>query len=277
MRRVLHVRGNDIYYEQQVLSKEAPTLVLLHGFLSSSFCYRTLLPRLTRDYNVISIDIPPFGRSVKSRRFSYSYQNLALTLLDFLDAIGISRCTLVGHSMGGQICLYMIKNRPRLVESAVLLSSSGYLPKSRRLLRYSSYLPYFPKAVKRWLEKTGIEVNLRNVVYNKELIDDEMREGYLEPFLNDNIFKALTRMLRDREGDLPEKELQAIKTRCLLLWGRNDRVVPLSIGKRLQAYLTNSELIIIEEAGHLIPEEKPDEVFDYIKEFLSKEKLMQKA
>ncbi|WP_230126975.1 alpha/beta hydrolase [Bacillus sp. CECT 9360] len=277
MKKVLHIRGNDIYYEQQILSKEAPTLVLLHGFLSSSFCYRTLLPKLSRDYNVISIDIPPFGHSGKSRRFSYSYQNLALTLLDFLDAIGVRKCTLVGHSMGGQICLYMIKNRPGLAKNAILLSSSGYLPKSKRLLRYTSYIPYFPKVVKRWLEKTGVEVNLRNVVYNKELIDDEMREGYLEPFLNDNIFNALTRMLRDREGDLPEMDLQAIETSCLLLWGKHDRVVPLSIGRRLQADLKNSELIVIEDAGHLIPEEKPDEVYKYIKEFLVKEKLMQKA
>lgn len=268
---VLHVRGNDIYYIRHNHSQSAPTLVLLHGFLSSSFCYRTLFPMLSKHYNVISVDFPPFGYSGKSSRFAYSYQNLAMTLLAFLDALDIKKCILIGHSMGGQLCLYMLKNRPELADKAVLLCSSGYLPKSKRLLRYASFFPYFPKVVKRWLEKSGIETNLQNVVYNKELIDDEMRNGYLQPFLNDDIFKALSRMVRDREGDLPEKDLQDIEARCLLLWGKHDRVVPLAVGKRLHGDLKNSELIVLEDAGHLLPEEKPELVYNYIKDFINNE------
>lgn len=271
--KVLHIRGNDIYYERNIHSEDAPTLVLLHGFLSSSFCYRTLFPMLSNDFNVISVDFPPFGYSGKSSRFAYSYQNIALTLLAFLDALDIKKCILIGHSMGGQICLYMLKNRPEIADKAVLLCSSGYLPKSRRLLRYASFIPYFPKVVKRWLEKSGIEANLQNVVYNKDLIDDEMREGYLQPFLNDDIFKALARMVRDREGDLSEKDLHGIETKCLLLWGKHDRVVPLNIGKRLHGDLKNSELIVLEDTGHLIPEEKPELVYRYIKDFINEEVL----
>lgn len=272
-RKVLHIRGNDIYYEQHIHSKDAPTLVLLHGFLSSSFSYRTLFPMLSKDFNVISVDSPPFGYSGKSSRFAYSHQNIASTLLAFLDALDIRKCILIGHSMGGQICLYMLKNRPEIADKAVLLSSSGYLPKSGRILRYASFIPYFPKVVKRWLEKSGIEANLQNVVYNKELIDDEMRQGYLQPFLNDDIFKALARMVRDREGDLSEKDLHEIETKCLLLWGKHDRVVPLNIGKRLHGDLKNSELIVLEDTGHLIPEEKPELVYRYIKDFINEEVL----
>lgn len=122
--------------------------------------------------------------------------------------------------------------------------------------------------VKKWLAKSGIEKNLQNVVYDRSLIDDEMRNGYMEPFLNDDIFKALAKMIRDREGDLPEDDLQQIQTRCLLIWGEKDRVVPLATGKRLNKDLPNSKLIIIKNTGHLLPEEKPEEVFTYIQEFL---------
>ncbi|PLT34034.1 alpha/beta fold hydrolase [Bacillus sp. V5-8f] len=275
--KVLHIRGNDIYYEQHLHSRTAATIVLIHGFLSSSFSYRTLIPLLCKDFNVISIDFPPFGQSGKSRRFHYSYQNISLTLLAFLDAIDIKKCILVGHSMGGQICLYMLKNRPELSDKAILLCSSGYLPKSGRLLRFASFIPYFPRVVKRWLEKSGVEANLQNVVYNRQLIDDEMRQGYLRPFLNDDIFKALARMVRDREGDLSEKDLHSLETKFLLLWGKHDRVVPLSVGRRLHADLKNSELIVLDEAGHLLPEEKPELVYSYVKEFIeSNDPLVQK-
>ncbi|RFU63744.1 alpha/beta hydrolase [Peribacillus glennii] len=270
-KKVVHIRGNDIYYERHFHSRTAPTLVLLHGFLSSTFSYRTLVPLLSKDFNVISVDFPPFGQSGKSRRFQYSYENISLTLLAFLDALGIRKCVLVGHSMGGQICLYMLKNRPELADKAILLCSSGYLPKSGRLLRYASLIPYFPKFVKRRLEKSGVEANLQNVVYNRQLIDDEMRDGYLRPFLNDDIFKALARMVRDREGDLSAKDLHALETKCLLLWGKHDRVVPLAVGRRLHGDLKNSELVVLDDAGHLIPEEKPELVYSYIKKFVQNE------
>jgi pimeloyl-ACP methyl ester carboxylesterase len=267
-----HISGNDIHFEHYNTSPSAPTLVMLHGFLSSGFCYRTLIPYLSEDYNIISLDLPPFGQSGKSRHFKYSYENLAALVVQFLRKMKINTCTLIGHSMGGQICLYIMKNYPEFVNNAVLLCSSGYLPKSGRILRIASYIPYFPQVVKRRLEKEGVEKTLENVVFNKGLIDDEMRDGYLRPFFNDDIFRALSRMIRDREGDLSAEDLQRINTRCLLIWGRYDRVVPLQIGEQLKKDLPRAELVVIEDAGHLIPEEKPEEVAELIMEFMKKEK-----
>ena len=74
--------------------------------------------------------------------------------------------------------------------------------------------------------KSGLRRNLELVVYNQKLIDDEMMKGYLQPFLDENIFRALTRMIRDREGDLSVEQLQQIDTPCLLIWGDHDRIVP---------------------------------------------------
>ncbi|MDP4164606.1 MAG: alpha/beta hydrolase, partial [Bacillota bacterium] len=92
--------------------------------------------------------------------------------------------------------------------------------------------------------------------------------GYLQPFLEDDIFIALTRMIRDREGDLPSRVLNRINTKCLLIWGEHDKIVPLQVGKRLNEDLKNSELVILKETGHLVPEERPDEVYSAIYGFL---------
>lgn len=262
------INGNEIYYEYYENKSAKQTFVLLHGFLSSSFSFRKMIPLMAANYKVVNIDLPPFGKSGKSHQFKYSYENMAETLIQLLENLHLGDVILVGHSMGGQICLNIAHQKPSIVKQIVLLSSSSYLPRMKKAMIYSSYLPFFPFYVKKYLEKSGLEANLQNVVYNQKMIDEEMRQGYMEPFLHNEIFRALSRMIRDREGDLDEKVLKTINTPCLLIWGSHDRVVPLSIGKRLKEDLPNSKLVVINDAGHLIPEEKPSQVMSIIVEHL---------
>ncbi|NQD68371.1 alpha/beta hydrolase [Bacillus haikouensis] len=269
--RTATVNGARVYYEYHQHPTASRTFVLLHGFLSSSFSFRRLTPLLKDQYNVISIDLPPFGGSDKTSRFVYSYENLADTVIQLLEYLNVKNIYLTGHSMGGQIALNVMKKEPSLVEKGVLLCSSGYLPKMKWPVTMASRIPFFHLYVKLWLTRSGVRKNLENVVHNKEMIDDEMLFGYLRPFLEDDIFKALTRMIRDREGDLSIAELKKIETPCLLVWGEHDRVVPLSTGHRLAKDLPLSNLVVLEETGHLVPEEKPDEILQHIQQFVHSE------
>ncbi|MFT4413001.1 alpha/beta fold hydrolase [Fredinandcohnia humi] len=262
------VRGIQVHYELYKTSNHKPVLVLLHGFLSSTFSYRRLIPLLQKEYTVLSIDLPPFGKSEKSTRFTYSYKNIASVVIDLISSLQFKKVTLVGHSMGGQICLYIAKQKTDLVDKIVLLCSSGYLKRMPRSLIYSTYLPYFHYIVKRKLERQGVKHNLLNVVFNHSLIDQDMINGYTEPFLDNRIFMALTRMIRHREGDLTPQDLHTIEHPVLLIWGEQDRVVPLSVGKQLHKDLPNSTLITIKNTGHLVPEERPEIVFKHISHFV---------
>ncbi|RDI36917.1 alpha/beta fold hydrolase [Falsibacillus pallidus] len=263
------VNGIELFYEEYTNPTAKHTLVLLHGFLSSTFSYRRLIPLLRKDFQVISVDLPPFGKSGKTPSFMYSYKNIAHTVLHFIEMMNWPSVHVIGHSMGGQIALYMMKLRPDLIKKGILLCSSGYHKRLKWPLILSSYLPFFHYYVKFWLAKSGVRKNIENVVHNTALIDDDMMYGYLRPFLNDEIFIALTRMIRDREGDLTTKMLNEIDTPCLLIWGQYDKVVPLSIGEKLTQDLPKSKLIVLEETGHLVPEEKPEEVKKYIDEFIA--------
>ncbi|RTR36028.1 alpha/beta hydrolase [Robertmurraya yapensis] len=262
------INGNDLYYEYYKNESSSRTVVLIHGFLSSTFSFRRLVPLLQEEYNVLSVDLPPFGNSGKSTQFVYSYENMAKSVIALTQQLGIEQFILIGHSMGGQISLNIAYMQPELVEKAILLCSSGYLERSKQSLILLSHLPFFHLFVKRHLAKSGVLKNLQNVVYRQELIDEEMFHGYMKPFLEEQIFKGLTRLLRDREGDLPENVLQKIETPCLLIWGEQDKVVPLHIGKRLKKDLKNAKLVVLQETGHLVPEERPEEVFSHIKEFI---------
>ncbi|MDR4889379.1 alpha/beta hydrolase [Fredinandcohnia sp. QZ13] len=264
----IQIKGIKLHYELYQQNKEKPVLVLLHGFLSSSFSFRRLIPVLSKNYTILSVDLPPFGKSEKSTRFTYSYSNIAWVVSELIRSFHFTKINLVGHSMGGQICLYIAKQTPSLVDKLVLLCSSGYMKRMPRSLIYSSYLPYFHFIVKKKLAKQGVLHNLRNVVHNHELIDQEMIDGYTEPFLDNRIFMGLTRMIRHREGDLSSEELKQIKHPVLLIWGEKDRVVPISVGKMLHQDLPHSTFVSIKNTGHLVPEECPEKVATYITKFI---------
>jgi pimeloyl-ACP methyl ester carboxylesterase len=264
------INNIDVYYEFYPNKLSEKTFVLLHGFLSSTFTFRHLIPLLKKDYQVLSVDLPPFGKSGKCKRYTYSYKNLAQTVIKLTENLGLKKITFVGHSMGGQIVLNILHTMPELADRAVLLCSSAYLKRFRLPMIFSSYLPYFHLFVKYWFARTGVKRNLQETLYNHSLINDDMINGYLQPFLQNEIFVALTRMIRHREGDLPVEILNQIKTPCLLIWGDNDRSIPLCDGERLNKDLPNSELVVLEETGHAIPEERPQEIFHHIKMFLDR-------
>ncbi|HAQ06898.1 MAG TPA: alpha/beta hydrolase [Bacillus bacterium] len=269
------IKGIDLYYEHYVHPTSKETLVLLHGFLSSTFSFRHLIPLLKEDFNVISVDLPPFGKSGKLPGFKYSYHNLATTVVELMQSLGITEFNVVGHSMGGQIAMNILLHYPENAKKGILLCSSGYLKKARLPLLLSSYIPYFHLYVKFHLAKSGVKQNLQNVVYDHSMINDEMLYGYLSPFLEDDIFKALTMMIRHREGDLSSEELKKIEAPCLMIWGEHDRVVPLSVGKKLKKDLKNSELIVLKETGHLVPEEKPGDVHRLVNRFIDSQKKVE--
>ncbi|HZG71315.1 MAG TPA: alpha/beta hydrolase [Chondromyces sp.] len=246
------------------------TLVLLHGFLSSSFSFRKLIPLLKEHYSVLTVDWPPFGFSEKPKSFEYSYQNIAKTMIELIQKLNLTSVILVGHSMGGQLAMQILKYAPNIAEKGILICGSSYVPRVKKRLIASSYLPFFSVFLKKWLEKTGVTGNLQSVVFDQKLINQEMIDGYQAPFENKEIFPGLIRFIRHREGDLPSEDIQKIQTPCLLIWGEHDRIVPLETAKKLTDDLPNSSLVIIKEAGHLVPEEKPEEVFRHINKFLVK-------
>lgn len=265
---VQKVNGIDLYYECWKNKNAKHTIVFIHGFLASSFSFRKLIPELKKDFNLISIDMPPFGKSGASNNFQYSSKNIAYTLNLLIDHLKFRNIHVVGHSLGGQIALNMMHQQPDYFNKAILLCSSGYIPKAKKRLILLSYIPFFSRFVKYHLGRTGVIGNLHQVVYDANLIDQKMIDGYEEPFHHPSIFKGLTKMIRDREDDLSSAELQTIKTPCLLLWGEHDKIVPLHIGKRLTRDLPNARLEILPKAGHLIPEEKVLEVSTAIKDFI---------
>ena len=98
-------------------------IVLLHGYLESLLVWSDFVPLLYKKVRVVTLDLPGHGISVVQSEV-HSMDFLADTVADAIRALGIERCTLVGHSMGGYVALAVCERHPELLDGLVLLSST---------------------------------------------------------------------------------------------------------------------------------------------------------
>lgn len=252
----------NIYCEYSI--SEKPPILLIHGFASSTYTFNRLIPLLETSFSVIAIDLPGFGKSEKSASFQYSFENYANLIAECIDYFNLKQVYIVAHSMGGQIALYTAKIIPEKINKLILLCSSGYLKKAKKSLICCSYLPFFNLFVQRFIQRKDIKTYLENVFYDRSLITESIIEEFGKPLQEKAFYTSLIRLLRNREGDLTSEQLMKINLPTLLIWGIEDKVVPVNVGKKLVSDLPNAKLVTYEETGHLITEERPNEVFEQI-------------
>jgi pimeloyl-ACP methyl ester carboxylesterase len=266
----IDVNGIQIYYEYYDHEKnpDAPVLVLVHGFLSSTISFRQIIPCLLKEYNVIALDLPGFGKSEKSKTFIYRLCNYGQLLIDFLDKLNIENAVLAGHSMGGQICMHAAKKAADRIKKLILLGCCSYIKRANRSLIACSYLPLFTWGMRNWITKKDVKKNLLAVLHDSKLVTKELIDDYSKPMNEAAFYDSLIRLLRHREGDMTSDAISEIQQPVLLLWGKEDKVIPVKTGYRLKRDLPNAELIVYEKCGHLLMEEKPVEISNEIIRFI---------
>ncbi|MEH7415613.1 alpha/beta hydrolase [Neobacillus drentensis] len=255
--------GNINLYCEYLLD-DKPPILLIHGFASSTYTFRRIIPLLQKKFSIIAVDLPGFGKSEKSTSFVYSFENYAKLMIECIHRFGFANTHIVAHSMGGQIALNMARIAPEKINKLILLSSSGYLKRAKKLLIWSSYLPFFEKFIHYYIQRKDVKDHLKNVFFNHTLINEDLINEFGRPLEEKGFYKALIRLLRHREGDLLSHQLKDIQVPTLLIWGEEDLVVPLEVGKQLVQDLPDAKLITYEKTGHLITEERPELVFKNI-------------
>ena len=119
--------GVNVFYRQSGLA-DAPIVLLLHGFPTSSFQYRELIPRLADRYRVIAPDLPGFGFTVvpEERRYKYTFDSLAETILAFTDALNLTRYAMYVFDYGAPTGFRVAMERPERVAAIVSQNGNAY-------------------------------------------------------------------------------------------------------------------------------------------------------
>ena len=247
--------ANLYYFSHEEEDSSIPPFILIHGAGGSHLHFPPELRRLN-GYQIAAIDLPGHGKSEGIGRQSISdYVNI---IQDFMDAINLPAAIIIGHSMGSAIALQLALNAPDRVLAIVILGGGSRLRVAPSILENTANEATFPLAVKDIIEWSfGSEASPRL----KELAAQRMSETRPTVLYGD--------FIACNSFDIGE-ELSKIEKPTLILCGTEDKMTPPKYSKQLHEEIPNSELMLIEGAGHMVMLEKPRDVSEAVERFVEK-------
>jgi pimeloyl-ACP methyl ester carboxylesterase len=240
-----------------------PTVILLHGLGGNADNWQFNIPAFSANYHVIAVDQIGFG---KSDRPMLKYR--VGTYVDFLDKFmseaKIERATLVGNSLGGWVAALMAIRYPARVDKIVLADAAGLKPPDLDLNRIYA-LNYSTREEVRELVKV---VFYNQAIFGNEMfIDESLR---VRVAANDGYtINSLIESIR-RGEDFLNGRLAEIKKPTLIIWGKQDGLVKLSDGEQFNREIAGSELVVIDQCGHVPQVEKAADFNKAVLAFLAK-------
>ncbi len=271
----VEVEDGRLYYD---VSGKGPSLVLIHGAWASHEWWRWQVPDLSKDYQVLSIDVRGHGKSSPLKR-AYSVDGFTRDLESFLQKVGIDKVALVGWSMGGIISMEYCLNHPSKVRALILIATRGHRnPQMKRRIMFQylqarlSLIMDFtsPRKYDRAAEGfSGEQERVKREVENmlsptapREAFDWVMADLTNNP--RENYFEVAKSIWTWEAGE----ELKRINVPTLIMVGEKDSRTPPRFSHLLHAEIPNSRLVIVENASHCLALERPQVVNAEIIKFL---------
>ncbi|HEV8187276.1 MAG TPA: alpha/beta hydrolase [Pyrinomonadaceae bacterium] len=253
------VFGQKIHY---VEAGSGPTVILLHGLGGSTQAWQFNITALAEKYHVVVPDQIGFGKSDKPL-VNYRIR----TYVDFLDQfckqLGIERASLVGNSMGGWIAAAFTAAFPDRVDRLVLVDAAGYAPPKD--LDTRTFYGLNPTT------REGMKVLVAKVFYSKAFQTDAAIEQAIAARLaagDGYTINSITESII-RGEDYLDDTVKTIKRPTLIIWGRQDGLVPLAEGEHFNKDIAGSKLIVFDQCGHVPNFEKAGEFNAAVLKFLS--------
>ena len=254
------VGGHSIAYRY---AGEGPALVLLHGFLCDSRCWRRQLEDLSNQFKVVAWDAPGAGSS-SDPPDTFTITDWADCLAEFLDVVGIEQALVLGLSWGGLLAQEFYQLYPTRVIGLLLAGTyagwKGSLGESvaeQRLARcWRESLTPADEFVARW-----VPVEFFTAAVSQDA--QEEMSAVVSDF-HPHGFRLMAKSLADSDTS---HLLPKIGAPTLLLWGDGDRRSPMSVAEQFRDAIPNAELAILRNAGHVSNMEQPDEFNAQVRRF----------
>ncbi|HZU50175.1 MAG TPA: alpha/beta fold hydrolase [Mycobacterium sp.] len=272
--KYLELHGDRVAYRD---AGDGEVLLLIHGMAGSSATWRSVLPQLSKRFRVIAPDLLGHGESAKPRG-DYSLGAFAVWLRDFLDELGISHATVIGHSLGGGVAMQFVYQHPDYVKRLILIGSGGLGPDVGWVLRLLSapgaelILPVIAPTpvltvgnkLRSWVRGAGIHSPRGAELWSaySSLSDRQTRQSFLRTLRSvvdyrGQAVSALNRL--QLRAELP----------VMAIWGEEDNIIPVDHAYAAHEARADTRLEVLQDVGHFPQVEAPTEVVELIEDFIA--------
>ncbi len=257
----LHVRDSG--------NKQAPAIVLLHGFGASLHTWEAWAVDLANDYRVIRLDLPGFGLTGADPTGDYTDTRSIAVITALMDKLGIQRATLIGNSMGGRMAWTLAALNPGRVDKLVLISPDGFASPG---MEYGKKVevPVLMKLMRYALPKGMLRPTLAAAYTDPATLNDDLLNRYYDLMLAPGVRDAVLARMGQVVLQDPVPLLRNITAPTLLLWGEKDAMIPVTNAEDYRRALPNSTLVKLPNLGHLPFEEAPARSLEPVRAFLVK-------
>jgi pimeloyl-ACP methyl ester carboxylesterase len=283
LHRTIQINGLDIFY-REAGPKDAPAILLLHGFPTSSHMFRNLIPALADKYHVIAPDYPGFGHSAMPSvdDFNYTFDNLATVVEEFIDKVGLTRYSLYLMDYGAPVGFRLASKHPERVQALIIQNGNAY----------DEGLREFWKPIKAyWSDRSETNAAELRKLLTLEATRWQYTHGtrQVEAISPDNWL--VDQALLDRPGNQEiqlalfydygsnpplyptwQEYFRRHQPPTLIVWGKNDHIFPADGAHPYRRDLKNLEFHLL-DTGHFALEEDGATIAARIRSFLAKQKL----
>ncbi|MEV0363009.1 alpha/beta fold hydrolase [Nocardia fusca] len=243
-------------------------VVLVAGGGLWGYSWRDTVPALAAEHTVYTVDLPSQGfTELHGGDFAYDLPAMSQALATFLDALGLHRTALVGHSWGGAWSLYFAEQYPDRVERLVLLDAPG-LDAEKAPSTPLFTTPLLGELTTTLTDRTFYAESIRGTFHNRHLVTDEVIDELYAPFSRPANRAGFLTLWRNLDYRLTDAGLGRVTAPTLIVWGAEDTWLPASQAHGLAARIPSAHAVTLPGCGHTVHEDCPAQTNSLIDEFL---------
>ena len=259
--------GVKVHYQDTGPSKNPIPILFLHGFGSSLQTWDNWSEALSKEYRVISVDLPGFGLTGEDPSGIYTDARSVEVLEAFLKELQIPKVVLVGNSMGGKFAWQFAARYPNEVSKLVLISPDGYASPGMEYGKKPN-VPAIADLYRYFFSKTFLAMNLEPAYADPNILNDSLVNRYYDLMLAPGVRGAILARMQQTVLQDPVPSLTTIQVPTLLLWGEKDAFIPIANSNDYLKVMPNAKRVSLPNIGHLPQEEQPAIGLAALKEFL---------
>lgn len=277
------VNGLNVFY-REAGDRSKPTIVLLHGYPTSSHMFRNLMTDLSVRYHVLAPDYPGYGRTdqPKMSEFEYTFANMSLLVEGFLEELKINKYSLYLMDYGAPIGFRIAAKYPKRVESLIIQNGNAYDEGLRDFwIPIKKYWNHYTvengKALEGFHSMDGLKWQYTHGVQDVSKISPDNWNIDMQHLSREENNALQLAMFYDYRTNVPlypewQQYFRDYQPPTLIVWGKNDYIFPAEGAYPYKRDLNNLEFHLL-DTGHFALEEKGDEIANYILNFLEKNQI----